>query len=257
MTMPVRCVHGEYFLPTTAQRIAKMRLGNGYDIARDLGMKKKESWETRPYPAKLHHWMADEFRAFLYQHNFPGNTIDDRMRIHSQSIKDALVHSEPVPKNVFESPEGVNALEDALTEVKADDAWSFHAAQDRYFQDLFKISVAKRQASTPEMDPLEEVFMKAVKLCGANEVRVSPEFTVDWHDRPLRVFQLENPKFFRVQDAGFPQGSLGGGLLNIKREDAENWVAKAMGKGELSYDAMSWLVRDKSVDSRVWYPRQR
>ncbi len=255
MTMPVRKVHGDYFLPETAARVEKMLLGNGYDTARDLGMRKKEFWETRPYPAKLHHWMADEFRAFLYEHRYPGNTIEDRMRFHTQSIRDALVRGEPVPKNVFESPEGVYALDDALIHVKGDDGWAFNAARDRYLQELFRDSVAKRRASIAQVDPLEELFMKAVKLCAEKEVSVSPDFTVDWHERPLRVFQLDDPKLFRVQDADFHQGELFGGLENIKREDAESWAAKAMEKGDVSYDDVCWLVRDRSVDPRVWYPR--
>jgi hypothetical protein len=250
MTMPVRNVYGQYFLPDTQERIAKTQQGNGSDVPRDMGMRKREVWETRPHPGNPHHWLAEEFHAFLLEHNYPANTIKDRMRGHALCIREALVRGRPVPQLVMQSQEGREALEDAMMEVGAHDEGAFHVAQDRYVHELFATSLAARRACVPfaDRDPLAEVFLKAVGLCAQNQVSVSPDFTVDWHEHPLRVSQAENGKSFHVQDARWAATAFGGHLQRIERSDAEIWVSKAMSQGQLKFDDMLWLVRDRTVD---------
>ena len=109
-----------FFLPETPGRLARLTArGDGGDLRRDLSMRPKEYWETRPSPVKPHHWTADEFAAHLDRHRFPPGTLVDRMRGHQQAIRGALVSGEPVPAEVMATDEGRAALEDAIIDRKS------------------------------------------------------------------------------------------------------------------------------------------
>lgn len=246
MTIPIHPLYGGYFYPETSVRLGSMSVGNGFEIDRDLSMKKRDVWETRPYPAKLHHWTAGEFERFIIEHNYPGNTIKDRKRFHVQAIKDALVRGIAVPKMVFETEEAQFALTDAKTEVISSDRGGFMAAQTEWARQSFEASVSKRRAFLPSREPLKEILLKAVVLCGEGEVYASPDFSVEWHDRPMRVFQAYNGSGFQVQDAAFPVGSYSGEVRFIERKIAEEWVTEAVNNQSMKFDDMLYLIHDRS-----------
>lgn len=68
----------------------------------------------RPYPKHPHHWTCDELRAFLVQHSYPANTIDDRVREHEGTLRKALLMGHRVPARVMASPEGRRAADAAV-----------------------------------------------------------------------------------------------------------------------------------------------
>ncbi len=119
-------------------RLAAMRLGNpGGETAQGLAadgrsrvMRKREYWETRPHPAHVHHWLSDEFEAFLLEHSYPPNTLRDRMVERTRSIAAALKKGWYVPQAVMQEASGVEALDDAILSVMADE--QAVSAEDHY-----------------------------------------------------------------------------------------------------------------------------
>lgn len=116
-----------------AEVLARMNTGNACNapqgFARDLSLRKPEFWDTRPSPKVLWHWTEAEFSAFLAQHRFPGNTLRDREAFRAQTIRDALVRGDFIPREVMADAPTAAALADAVISVRASFAYE---AADRH-----------------------------------------------------------------------------------------------------------------------------
>lgn len=222
-----------FFLEETPGKLAAMAGGNAAAAeSRDLSMRPKEYWETRPSPAKPHHWTGEEFAAHLVRHKYPGGTIDDRMRGHLLSIRKALRDGEFVPAVVMETTEGRQALEDAIMEVKSLDEGAYRMAQQKRASEQFDSVISSTT--------IESLVNGGAKLAAQAKGGEPQAMVVENYPRP--VWCVAHEGRFLIKDTGWNIGSLYGTIYEIDRGTAEAIVRKSVLDGSLSTDEMLWFM---------------
>ena len=243
-------------------RLDAMRLGNpGGALAasaggRDLGMRKREYWETRPHPAHVHHWLEAEFEAFLREHSYPPNNIGDRLVERVRSIAAALKKGLYVPPAVMQEPSGVEALADAILHVQAED--QAVRAEDRFASmcDRFGAELTIRFGGD------EELAKKALVLAafggamtpnsGATNAIGSTQcsrFDLDGLDWKLGAYIAHfrrsgggSRTWLSIRLADLPMASLYGELCRIDGGDVDVIATRAMLDGTLQVSCVRALM---------------
>lgn len=210
--------------------VARIREGNafaGMGAARDFSMRPKLYWETRPSPAAPHHWTRSEFLAHLETHRFPPNTIDDRLRVHVDSIRDALVKGQYVPPEVMADDAGKEAVEAAITLIRSNSyAARASAAQQENSQQL-KGALFRGPGLSAN---LREIFFNAAKaplqaINGSTLYRWPAggfkEVDIDGYDHPVRVCLLasEGPSWVELCDGRYHPQSIYSCLKSFSMEE--------------------------------------
>lgn len=222
-----------FFLEETSGKLTRMAGGNAVATeVRDLSMRPKEYWETRPSPAKPHHWTAKEFLDQLLYHKYPPGTLNDRMQIHVLAIRQALVQGEFVPDVVMATEEGRYALADAIMEVKAMDEGAFRLAQQN------RASAQFDAVST--FDTIESLVIGGAKL--ASQARGSMPHSMSIPNYPRQVWCLAKDGCVLVKDTGWHIESLYGTIFQIDLGVAESILRKAALDGRLKYDDLLWFM---------------
>lgn len=223
-----------YFLQETPNRLARMRVGNATfpPTPRDLSMRTKEYWETRPSPAKSHHWTANEFSAHLDRHRFPAGTINDRVQGHKTAICRALIQGEFVPDVVMQSAEGRAALDDAIMEVKSLDEGAFRSAQQAQASSQFKAVI--------DGATIEKLVLGGV-VSAAHAKGAEPQ-PVIIENYPRPVWCVVSDDRVLIKDSGWPITSLYGTIQEIDWNTAESIVRNAIVAGEIGYDDSLWFM---------------
>lgn len=229
-----------FFLEATPARLLGMQNGNPVPgQARDLSMRAKEYWETRPSPAKPHHWTATEFAAHLRRNSYPPCTINDRMVTHGIAIRRALVKGEFVPSAVMEAEEGRAALADAIMEVKSLDEGAFRLAQQE---------AAASQFDAVAADPsvVQRLVVAGAKLAGLAKGFTPQPQDVVGYPRPVWCAVIDDRVV--VKDTGWDFRSLYGTVHEVERAAAESFLRDALLEGELSLEDSRWFM------GRDWSP---
>lgn len=238
-----------------------IRSGNAPDSKppeRDFSMRPKEYWETRLSPAQPHHWTRAEFLKHLSDHRFPPNTIKDRLEVHVQVIRDALLAGEYVPAEVLADEAGQQAIGDALLRVRSD-AYAKAASEAQesnrqmffqarvgyegeFLQDLLsQAAAASIEAAQPGLDPW---LASGYKLVEPNES----------YPHGIMVCALGDSKGGRIdfRDARYEPNSLFGTVHSIRMDEAATIFCRLLDEGRVTteevqsvigYESMQYLAR--------------
>lgn len=223
----------DYFLEDTAARLQSIEIGNAVQgqVSRDLSLRKKEYWETRPSPAMPHHWTASEFLKHLVRHNFPAGTIRERMALHQASIQKALERGEFVPEIVLNSEAGRHAVSDAQMMILAQDQACRKDYESRQRAAKFKESIGELDHHGLNKNLRETIVSCASKSWVLPGVKL---ISIDGY--PDDVYCVFDRLGVTFKDASIHVESLYGVLHRVKKSEVSNTIQAALHQGRISFD---------------------
>lgn len=250
-------------------KLSWIRTGNKPDGAaptRDMSMRPKEYWETRPTPAFAHHWTGDELRDHLIANRFPSNTIDDRLEYHVAQITRALAMGKYVPGEVLASTSGLRAIDDAFMRVRSSIyAQQASRTQNRNQKAFAQSLCARAGKQLAPGEALMEILLAAAKATqepmqagleswvagGYKRVDLSAAMG---YEHPVMVCALGDDRGVRldIRDGRYGPNSLFSTLLSMRMEEVAPILIDLIESGQASaseirsvigYRAMSYLDR--------------
>lgn len=234
-------------------------------FVRDLSMRKKEYWETRPYPNVLWHWTEAEFSSFLDQHRFPPNTLRDREEGRVLAIRAALVRGEFIPPEVMADEATAQAVSDAMMEVSANFSAAAKSQAQQEGMREFDRAIGSYLPETDFQQRLDALLVQAARAPGrpieASGVdRVLSEIKeVELEGLPFKLtVSLRTPneynvhsgkkKWLDVRDARYNDVSLYGTVGRIQFEQAESTFRRLMDTDQVT------IAEARSVMGAQWQP---
>jgi hypothetical protein len=150
--------------------LLRVKTGNACNepegFVRDMTMRKKEYWETLPYPKVLSHWTEDEFAEFLAKHRYPPNTLRDREVSRMLAIRSALVRGDFIPREVMADAVTVNAVADALMEISASFAWDARTQEQQLGILAFEKAIGYLRPAGEYHSRLDALLAQAANAAG-------------------------------------------------------------------------------------------
>lgn len=228
-------------------------------FVRDLSMRKKEYWETRPYPQVLWHWTEAEFSAFLDQHRFPPNTLRDREEGRVLAIRAALVRGEFIPAEVMADEATAQAVSDAIMEVSANfSAAAKHQAQQDGTRE-FDRAIGCYLSEAERQQRLDRLLMQAARAPGRSiegwgvhrtlsDIKdvalegVSFSLTVSLRAPSGCDVHADAKKWLEVRDARYNDVSLYGAVGRIPFEQAESVFRRLVETDQVTIDEARSLM---------------
>lgn len=222
---------------------------------RDLSMRPKEYWETRPSPASPHHWTSQEFHQHLLKHSYPSNTISDRMQVHETKVRDALVNGLYVPPEVIADEAGQRAVADAVDMTRA----------NRYAAEASRRQEVNRKAflMAAALPGGERALMREL-LLGAAKANLRPvSGGLDkWvtggykqvqlkrgYPHPIMVCAVEDSKGCRIdfRDGRYEPNSLYSTVRSTRMDDACRIYADLLESGEVTREEVRLVIGSQGM----------
>lgn len=214
----------------------------------------KTPLESRPYPVNWAHWTEGEFYQFLIEHNFPPNTIRDRLTARRYGVRAALESGKFVPAVVLEGEGMAEIVNDAIMMVKAAihsevmiemekeqairfEKWmGFWHSQEKYTE--MKTSIL-RAAFVQAQRPCESCLTVQVPQWESGTVtiklieEVRPRHgrfgtTFSGVEKHIKIMNGSNPHYYAS-------------LMSIKWKEVEPLIVEMMRAGEISMEQI-WLL---------------
>lgn len=249
-----------FYLPDTEHRLASMALGNpSPEAARNLGMRPKEYWETRPMPSHPHHWTSAEYERFLRDHRYPGNTIDERLRHHVLMISEALQRGEYVPQDVMNDTAGVQALGHARMMVVSSDEGARRQAQTKEATHAFDAAMASHANFKAWLIALAKSEPKAHPQ-GASSAALGhySQAAFPGHPRELRLMlqtvQTSQGQhgWYVVHDTAWGECSLYGQVARLEKDLVEAVYRQVLMEGALNPAEVARVTGPSPLFARVY-----
>lgn len=217
---------------------------------RDHSMRAKEYWESRPYPAQLHHWTGLELRQHLNVHNYPPNTIKDRLEGHVKKICDALVSGLYVPPEVMADDAGQRATADAIMTFKAN-RYASEASERQEENRLAFVFAAGRAGGW--RSALSDLLLRAAKAIQhpakvGLDKWIAGGFKVVEMDggypHPIMVCAFDDSKGCRVdlRDGRYEPNSLYATFHSIRMDEACSIYRELLDQGKVSQAEIELVI---------------
>lgn len=235
------------------------------DFSRDLSMRQREYWETRPYPAKRHHWTEAEFEQFLETHRYPSPTHRDHLVGRSTDIRNALVAGEFIPEEVMADPSTQGAIGDAIMTIEADEAGAMKRHVQEQGQAQFKRAIGYCEHIDVYQSRLDGLLAMAARaegrkvgMGGLSDI-LSPvkPVSLEGLEFGLTVSRRTHPQgsphhgrrsWLEIRDARYNDVSVYGDVYRIEFADAEVIYRRLLEAQQIT------LPQVRSVMGELWRP---